>query len=129
MTLASLTRDEAEVLKFMMRRREFLGGLAGILAAGQAPWVCRASGVLMPVRDLWRPSIDILGAAGSRLYLLTKTIALDDNRTQLTVKYSADGKTWTDIQSCVFYGTYPEWALVSKVYGVDADAPLVEEGG
>lgn len=35
-----------------MHRRGFL---RGILAAGVAPYVCTTAGVLMPVRDLWKP--------------------------------------------------------------------------
>lgn len=38
-----------------MNRRGFLRGMAGILAAGVAPAVI-PSGILMPVRTLWKPS-------------------------------------------------------------------------
>ena len=39
-----------------MNRRGFL---AGVLAAGIAPYVVTTAGVLMPVRDLWKPSLNI----------------------------------------------------------------------
>lgn len=38
----------------MMNRRGFIGGLAGILAAGHAP-ASIGSGVLMPVKKVWVP--------------------------------------------------------------------------
>lgn len=38
-----------------MNRRSFITGMAGILASGTAPAVI-GSGVLMPVRTIWRPA-------------------------------------------------------------------------
>ncbi len=38
-----------------MNRRTFLTGMAGILAAGTAPWVVTKAGVLMPVRNILVP--------------------------------------------------------------------------
>ncbi len=38
-----------------MNRRSFLTGMAGILAAGTAPWVVTKAGVLMPVREIAKP--------------------------------------------------------------------------
>lgn len=39
-----------------MHRRSFLTGMAGILAAGSAPWVVTKAGVLMPVKArIWTP--------------------------------------------------------------------------
>lgn len=35
-----------------MNRRNFITGMAGILASATAPWVVTSSGVLMPVRKI-----------------------------------------------------------------------------
>lgn len=45
-----------------MERRDFLRGMAGILAAGTAPWIITTPGLLMPVRarTLIRPYADTL---------------------------------------------------------------------
>ncbi len=40
-----------------MNRRSFITGMAGILAAGTAPWVVTKAGVLMPVREIYRPPV------------------------------------------------------------------------
>lgn len=40
----------------MTTRRGFL---KGILAAGVAPYVCTTTGVLMPVRDFWKPISEV----------------------------------------------------------------------
>jgi hypothetical protein len=40
------------------------GFLRSILAAGVAPFVCTTAGVLMPVRDLWKPAGLLTGVLG-----------------------------------------------------------------
>uniref|UniRef100_A0A6M3IXT4 Uncharacterized protein n=1 Tax=viral metagenome TaxID=1070528 RepID=A0A6M3IXT4_9ZZZZ len=42
-----------------LSRRAFLKGMAGILASGIAP-AAIGSGILMPVRTIWRPDDEIL---------------------------------------------------------------------
>ena len=77
-------------------RRQFLGGLAGILLSGCAPAVL-PSGIIMPIRKLWVPknellTIDWIGREALRI-VHEKMVFLGTINRQFDDSFTSDHKT------------------------------------
>lgn len=64
-----------------LARRDFLRGMAGILAAAAAPAIILTPGLLMPVRKLWTPAtVSIRGSIGVAGRIILTGVWVNDQR-------------------------------------------------
>lgn len=76
-----------------MNRRNFITGIAGILAAGFAPTVL-PSGVIMPIRKLWTPDASFIVQIepqflnGGKGFIITKLELIADPSDSVMITWS-----------------------------------------